>query len=100
MVRHVILWNLRDDIPAEELASVKAGIKEGLESLKGRIPGLEDIKVYTDGLKSSTADVMLDSLFEDESALRAYSVCPSHVEVANTKVRPYTKTRSCLDFEV
>ena len=100
MVRHVILWKLKDNIPADQLASVKAGIKEGLEGLNGRIPGLEDIKVHTEGLNSSTADVMLDSLFEDESALRAYSVCPAHVEVANTKVRPFTQTRSCLDFEV
>ena len=100
MVRHVILWQLKDEIPASELASVKAGIKEGLEGLEGRIPGLESIKVYTEGLPSSTADVMLDSCFEDYSALKAYSVCPAHVEVANSKVRPYTKSRSCLDFEV
>ena len=100
MVKHVILWTLKDEIPAEELDGVKAGIKEGLEGLKGQIPGLIEIQVNNCGLPSSTADVMLDSLFEDESALRAYSVCPAHVEVANTKVRPYTMTRSCLDFEV
>ena len=40
-----------------EKESVKAGIKEGLEGLKGKIPGLVDIKVNTSGrLPSSTAD--------------------------------------------
>lgn len=99
MVKHVILWKLREDIPADELPAVKAGIKEGLEGLKGVVPGLIDIKVNTNGLPSSTADVMLDSSFESEEALKGYSVHPAHVEVANTKVRPYTMTRSCLDFE-
>ena len=43
MVKHVILWQLKDELSAEEKAAVKAGIKEGLESLSGKIPGLVDI---------------------------------------------------------
>ena len=43
---------------------------------------------------------MLDSYLVDENALKGYAVHPAHVEVANTKVRPYTKSRTCLDFEV
>ena len=35
MVKHVILWQLKDELSAEEKAAVKAGIKEGLESLIG-----------------------------------------------------------------
>jgi hypothetical protein len=76
-------------------------IKEGLEGLKGKIPGLIDIKVNTEGrLASSTADLMLDSTFESEEALKGYSRHPEHVAVADSKVRPYTASRSCLDFEV
>lgn len=99
MIKHVILWQLKDELSAEEKIQVKAGIKEGLEGLKGQIPGLEEIQVNTEGLSSSTADVMLDSTFTDEAALKAYAVHPAHVEVADTKVRPYTKSRACLDYE-
>ena len=42
---------------------------------------------------------MLDSTFVDEAALKGYAVHPAHVEVANTKVRPYTASRNCMDFE-
>lgn len=63
MVRHVILWRLRED------------------------------------LASSNADMMLDALLEDEGSLKAYSVHPNHVAVANTYVRPYTCLRTCLDYE-
>lgn len=98
MVKHVILWRLREDIPDSEIDSIKAGVKEGLESLKGKIPGLVDIKVNINGLASSNADMMLDSTFESEEALKGYSTHPEHVKVADTKVRPYTAVRMCLDF--
>lgn len=96
MVKHVILWKLKADIADKE--AIKAGIKSGLEGLKGVVPGLVDIVVHTEGLESSNADVMLDSTLESEDALKGYAVHPAHVEVANTKVRPYTETRMCLDY--
>ncbi|MBR1713921.1 MAG: Dabb family protein [Treponema sp.] len=100
MVRHVILWQLKDEISGSEKEIVKKGIKEGLEGLKGKIEGLVEIKVNESPLPSSNADVMLDSLFESADALKNYSTHPAHVEVANGKVRPYTKARTCMDFEV
>lgn len=100
MTKHIILWTLQDSLSVEEKASVKAGIKAGLEGLAGQIPGLVEIHVQTDCLPSSNADLMLDSTFTDEAALKAYAVHPAHVAVADGKVRPYTKLRSCLDFTV
>jgi len=100
MVKHVILWTLKDELSAEEKMTIKQGIKEGLEGLKGKIPGIVDIKVNINGLESSNADLMLDSTFENVEALKGYSVHPEHVAVADSKVKPYTKIRSCLDFEV
>ncbi len=100
MVKHIILWTLKDELTAAEKEEVKKGIKEGLEGLAGKIPGMIDIKVNINGLESSNADVMLDSTFENEDALKGYAVHPDHVAVADGKVRPYTKIRSCLDFEI
>ena len=100
MVKHIILWTLKSELSESEKESVKAGIKEGLEALVGIVPGLVDVTVHIDGrLASSNADVMLDCTLESEDALKAYAVHPAHVEVANTRVRPYTAVRSCLDFE-
>lgn len=101
MVKHIILWTLKSELSEEEKQNVKAGIKEGLESLKGVVPGLLDVKVIIDGrLASSNADVMLDCTLVSEAALKVYAVHPAHVAVADSKVRPYTAVRSCLDFEV
>ena len=100
MVKHIILWTLKSEYTAQEKESIKSGIKEGLEGLTGKLDGLVDIKVITGGLSSSNADLMLDSTFADEAALKAYATHPEHVAVADGKVRPYTAVRSCLDFEI
>ena len=96
MVKHIILWKLKDEYNNDK---VKTGIKEGREGLLGVIPGLVEIKVQTEKLESSNVDVMLYSVFESADALRGYAVHPEHVKVADTKVRPFTATRACIDFE-
>lgn len=101
MVKHIILWTLDPALSDEEKEAVKAGIKEGLEGLAGKVPGLIDVKVQTSGrLASSTADLMLDCTLENEAALKIYAQHPEHLAVANTKVRPFTAQRACLDFEI
>ena len=100
MVKHIILWQLKDELSEEEKQTVKAGIKEGLEGLAGKVPGLTEVHVQTQGLASSNADVMLDTTLVDEESLKGYAVHPEHVKVADSKVRPYTKTRVCMDFEI
>ena len=101
MVKHIILWTLNPQLSEEEKKRVKLGIKEGLEALVGKVPGLVDVTVHVDGrLASSNADVMLDSTLESEEALKAYAVHPDHVVVADTQVKPYAVQRVCLDFEL
>lgn len=100
MIKHIILWQLKDDFSEDEKKEIRAGIKEGLEALKGKIPGLLDISVRTEYLASSNVDVMLDSTFESEEALKGYAVHPEHVAVADGRVRPFTKSRACMDYEV
>lgn len=99
MTKHIILWTLKPELSDAEKQEVKNGIKAGLEGLKGQIDGLLDIHVNINGLETSNCDVMLDSTFTSFEALKAYSVNPAHVAVANTKVRPYTAQRTCLDYE-
>lgn len=100
MVRHIILWKLNDELTTEQKTEVKKGIKEGLEGLVGKVPGLLEVTVNIDGrLDSSNCDIMLDSVLESPEALKGYAVHPEHVAVADGKVRPYTVLRTCLDYE-
>lgn len=100
MVHHVILWKLKEELSGEAKTKVMKGIKENLEGLVGKVPGLVSVSVIITPLDSSNADVMLDSVLESEEALKGYQTHPEHVAVANTYVRPHTEVRMCIDYEM
>ncbi|MBQ3602138.1 MAG: Dabb family protein [Lachnospiraceae bacterium] len=100
MLRHVILWKIKEEKSEAEKKEIREGVKKGLEGLADKIPGLVEIKVHTEGLSTSNADLMLDSLFESEEALEVYAKHPEHVAVANNNVRPYMEVRMCMDYIV
>ncbi|MBO5106140.1 MAG: Dabb family protein [Clostridia bacterium] len=100
MVKHIILWKIDEKFSKEEKQKIMTEAKRELEALKGKVPGLLEIKLQTEKLPSSNADMMLDSTLENEDALKAYQVHPDHVTVANDFVRPFTSERLCLDFKI
>lgn len=100
MVKHVILWTLDTKMTDVEKAEIKKNMKRELEGLVGKVPGLKQMQINIDPLPTSNADVMLDSLLESEEALKGYATHPAHVAVADTYVRPYTVSRTCMDYEV
>ena len=101
MVKHIILWRLRAELSETEKREKALAIKQGLESLKGQVPGLLDIHVQIDGrLETSNADIMLDSTLDSFESLKGYAVHPAHAAVANGVVRPNTELRTCLDYEI
>ena len=100
MVKHIIIWNLKDTLSTEEKKQVKINAKKNLEALVGKIDGLIDLRIEIDFLPTSNGEMMLDSTFESFETLKSYAIHPEHQAVANEFVRPYTASRSCVDFEI
>lgn len=98
MVKHMIIWKIKDE--CEDREAVKANVKRELEALTGRIEGLVEMRIITQKLPSSSGDLMMDSLFESEQALKEYQKHPLHQHVANTFVRPNMCQRLSLDYEI
>lgn len=98
MVKHMIIWKIKDECENKEL--VKENVKKELEALTGKIDGLVEMNIITNGLASSAGDLMMDSLFESEAALKSYQKHPLHQHVANTFVRPNMSQRLSLDYEI
>ncbi len=97
MVKHIILWKLKETMTEEEKSAARAEAKKRLESLNGKIEGLIKLEVITDRLPTSNADMMLDSSFTSAEALAGYQTNPLHLEAAGY-VRSVTEARLCLDF--
>ena len=99
MVKHIVLWKLKDELSTEEKNKIKKELKEGLRNLKSKIPEIVEINVNIEGMEGSTVDVLLESTFENEAALRAYAGHPDHVAVGTEKIKPFMAERICFDYE-
>jgi hypothetical protein len=98
MVRHIVAWNYADGFSTEENLRNAEIIKKELENLKGMIDGIVSLQVYVNPVDTSDADILLDSTFESEEALKAYTIHPEHVRVGTNYVKPVVKNRRCIDF--
>lgn len=79
MLKHIVMWKLRGDTPAERAAAALT-VQRAFESLRGRVPGLRHIEI---GIDQSTVDyacdVVLYSEFDNAEALRGYAEHPEHL---------------------
>lgn len=100
MVRHVVMWNFKDEVKEEDKAAHKEDMKKSLESLRGKVPGLVELDFIANPLSSSSHDMALVTLHDNAEALATYAGHPEHVKVADTYIRPFTKDRAALDYEL
>ena len=79
MVRHIVMWKLKDQTEDGSKAENAAAIKAGLEGLVGKIDGLLKAEVMV-GVPGGM-DLCLDSELSSREALGGYTVHPLHKAV-------------------
>lgn len=100
MIKHIVLWKLKDEAHGSTKADNAKAIREKLEGLRGKIPGLLNIEVGIDFLHSpESADVVLYSEFESREALDAYQQHPLHKAVMPF-IAEARAERRVADYEV
>ncbi|MFJ7406399.1 MULTISPECIES: Dabb family protein [unclassified Lysinibacillus] len=98
MIRHIVMWNHKDEFNGEQQTQNAQIVKTELESLTDKINGIISLNVITNPLASSNRQVLLNSLFESEEHLQQYQIHPDHVRVSKL-VGSLMKDRTCMDFE-
>lgn len=100
MIRHIVMWKLKDNAEGATREQNALKLKEKLEGCRGIVPGILHLEVgiATPGLESSY-DVVLISDFADKAALDAYQVHPTH-EAIKGFVVAVREARQAVDFEV
>jgi len=98
MVHHIVMWNFQEHLSGEEKKEAGIKIKELLEGLTDKVPGVVSLRVVVNELESSNRDVALIGSFESVDALNGYIKHPEHVK-AGTYVRSVTCDRACVDYE-
>lgn len=79
MIKHLVFWRLKAFAHGNDKAVNALLIKQQLESLRGKIPGLLKIEVGIDhSATESSSDIALYSEFSDQAALDRYQAHPEH----------------------
>ena len=86
MVKHIVLFKLRDDVPVEEKLVVMNSFKEAIEALPAKISVIRKIEVGLNMNPGETWNIALYSEFDNL--------------VAAGKILAETKeSRACVDYE-
>lgn len=93
MIRHVVMWKLRNPADAPRFKAL-------LDSCAALVPGMRqfEVGIRSDGLDANV-DVVLVSTFEDAAALDAYQHHPQHVAVS-AQLGPLRESRTVLDHRL
>lgn len=100
MVKHIVMWNFREDFPNEKKEEMAKEADARLKALVGQIPGLRLAKMRLNVMKGSNRDLMLVSKLDTPEALDAYQTHPLHVAVVTEVIKPATCDRVCFDYLV
>jgi len=100
MIKHIVLWTLKNRENEHNREETAAAIKRKIEGMRGRIPGLIHIEGGVDFTKSADSwDVALYAELESREALAGYQVHPAHEEF-KAVIGPHRQQRSLIDYEV
>jgi len=99
MIKHIVMWKLKDNAEGNNKWVNAQLIKEKLEGLKGKVPQIQNIQV---GIayrhENEDWDVVLISEFETKEKLSEYQKHPEH-NIANEFIKKVKSERACVDYE-
>lgn len=100
MIKHIVMWKLKDFAEGADRAANMATMKQKLESCAQLVPGTLrfEVALAQPGLEA-TYDVVLYSEFDSKESLDAYADHPVHVAV-KPFIGAVRSERQCMDYEV
>lgn len=99
MIKHIVMWKLKDSAEGKSKSENAKWIKENLEGLIGKIKEIKYMEVGVNINKSDMAfDAVLISQFETLDDLETYRNHPSHVKIAQY-IKKVRDGRVVADFE-
>ena len=99
MVKHIVLFKLKESAPKEEKLQVMKAFKNAIEALPEKIDFIRKVEVGLNINADESWDIALYSEFDSLEDVKAYAVHPAHVAAAKLLAK-LKESRSCVDYEV
>lgn len=98
MVKHIVLFKLKEELPATEKQAVMNQFKEAIEALPAKISVIRKIEVGLNVNPAEAWDIALYSEFDSQEDVKTYAVHPDHV-AAGKLLADVKLNRACVDYE-
>ncbi len=98
MVKHIVLFKLKENAPMEQKREVMNAFKAAIEALPATIPFIRKVEVGLNINCQETWDIALYSEFDSLEDVKAYAVHPDHVAAAKL-LADLKQDRACVDYE-
>lgn len=98
MLKHIVMWQLKDQALGQTKANNAKKIKEILEALNGKIEGMLSLEIGINALPDPQAfDLVLIGTYDDEDAFKRYLEHPDHIEAAEF-IGQVRSARTAVDY--
>ena len=98
MVKHIVLFKLKDDAPADKKLEAMNGFKAAIEALPAKISVIRKVEVGLNINPGETWNIALYSEFDTLEDVKTYAVHPEHV-AAGKLLAEVKESRACVDYE-
>lgn len=98
MVKHIVLFKLKESLTAEAKSEAANNFKNAIEALPASIPFIRKVFVGVNINTAEAWDICLESEFDSLDDVKAYAVHPAHVAAAGI-LKDAKADRACCDYE-
>lgn len=100
MIKHFVLFQLKDEYTPEEKKTIYETMKEGFKKLPSKINVLRKLEVHKNINPKEVYDIVLVAYVETKDDLNTYANHPDHAECIAQYIKPHLKHRAALDVWV
>ncbi len=98
MVKHIVMFKLKDEAPAADKLAAMQSFKQAIEALPATIPFIRKIEVGLNINPGEQWHIALYSEFDTLDDVKAYAQHPDHV-AAGKLLADVKESRACVDYE-
>ena len=99
MVKHIVLFKIKDEVPETDKLVVMNKFKEAIEALPAKISVIRKIEVGLNMNPGESWHIALYSEFDNLDDVKFYATHPDHV-AAGKIIAEAKESRSCVDYEI
>lgn len=98
MIKHIVLFKLKDTLSSSEKEDVMSRFKSAIEALPDKIEIIRSIHVGFNCNPAEQWDIVLNSEFDTMEDLSIYASHPEHI-AAGSIIKDAKADRACVDYE-